>query len=157
VPRRPRRPASATASSSQPRTHRPTGSLHKHLLSPFDPLCRRLPRGVAPPPRWRRCRAGLRINDEGHAILCPPAAVVQHGRATWATWRAVFERAWRWGAMMSTSGRPSRSIAECRPERFPRWRWWPRQSSVWPKRPVTGDQLPLRRAMIVLPLAVLCD
>jgi hypothetical protein len=42
---------------------------------------------------------GLRVNASGNAILCRPAAVIRHDRATWARWAAVAERAWRWGAM----------------------------------------------------------
>jgi hypothetical protein len=42
---------------------------------------------------------GLRVNAAGYAILSRPAAVVHHDRATWSRWRAVVERAWRWGAM----------------------------------------------------------
>jgi Glycosyltransferase like family 2 len=42
---------------------------------------------------------GLRVNAAGRAILCRPTAVVHHSRATWSSWRALLERAWRWGTM----------------------------------------------------------
>jgi hypothetical protein len=42
---------------------------------------------------------GLRTNAAGRAILSRPTAVVHHDRSTWSTWRAVLERARRWGVM----------------------------------------------------------
>jgi GT2 family glycosyltransferase len=42
---------------------------------------------------------GLRVNAAGRAIVCRPTAAVRHSRTTWSSWRALLERAWRWGAM----------------------------------------------------------
>lgn len=42
---------------------------------------------------------GRRINSSGFAIVARPQAVVYHTTETWAKWKNVTERAWRWGRM----------------------------------------------------------
>jgi hypothetical protein len=70
-------------------------SYHRRLLQDLGGFRERWPHRLG----GDDVELGLRTNAAGHAIVSRPTAVVHHDRSTWSTWRAVFERARRWGAV----------------------------------------------------------